>query len=115
MKESRRTFLKKISTLASVALAGGGLGSSVFAKEEDIKWDESWDVVVVGSGFAGSAALCEAIDMGVKTLMIEKMPVLGGNSAINGGAFAIVGSPHQKRKMLKTLMNFMLKILKKQD
>lgn len=113
MKESRRTFLKKISTLASVALAGGGLGSSVFAKEEDIKWDESWDVVVVGSGFAGSAALCEAIDMGVKTLMIEKMPVLGGNSAINGGAFAIVGSPHQKRKNVEDSYELYVKDIKK--
>lgn len=113
MKESRRTFLKKISTLASVALAGGGLGSGVFAKEENIKWDESWDVVVVGSGFAGSAALCEAIDMGVKTLMIEKMPVLGGNSAINGGAFAIVGSPHQKRKNVEDSYELYVKDIKK--
>ncbi|WP_258058211.1 FAD-binding protein [Campylobacter hyointestinalis] len=52
--------------------------------------------MVVGSGFAGTAAACQAIDEGAKTLLIDKMPVLGGNSAINGGAFAVVNSSFQK-------------------
>ncbi|WP_332444434.1 flavocytochrome c [Wolinella succinogenes] len=95
MKYSRRDFIKT----GTLLLGGGvlmGLQSPLLADE--IKWDEEWDVLVVGSGFAGSAAICQAIEMGAKTLMIDKMPVLGGNSAINGGAFAIVGSPHQKER-----------------
>ncbi|MDO5045397.1 FAD-binding protein, partial [Campylobacter sp.] len=90
---SRRDFLNGLMLLgASAAVAK----TDVFADEKSVKWDEEWDVLVVGSGFAGSAATCQAIEDGAKTLMIDKMPVLGGNSAINGGAFAIVNSSYQK-------------------
>ena len=74
------------------AFANAQIGAS------DVKWDEEWDVLVVGSGFAGSAATCQALDEGAKTLIIDKMPVLGGNSAINGGAIAVVNSSFQKAR-----------------
>lgn len=51
-------------------------------------WDETYDVVVVGGGFAGLAAAYESQTQGAKTLLIDKMPVLGGNSQINGGVYA---------------------------
>jgi len=51
-------------------------------------WDESFDVVVVGGGFAGLAAAHTASTNGATTLLIDKMPVLGGNSQINGGVWA---------------------------
>ena len=51
-------------------------------------WDETYDVVVVGGGFAGLSASYEAETQGAKTLLIDKMPVLGGNSQINGGVYA---------------------------
>lgn len=52
------------------------------------KWDMSYDVVVVGGGFAGLAATHSAADSGAKTLLIDKMPFVGGNSQINGGVYA---------------------------
>lgn len=51
-------------------------------------WDESYDVVVVGGGFSGLAAAHTASTNGVSALLIDKMPVLGGNSQINGGVWA---------------------------
>lgn len=51
-------------------------------------WDESHDVVVVGSGFAGLMASYAAKQAGADTLLIEKLSVTGGNSAINGGQYA---------------------------
>jgi succinate dehydrogenase/fumarate reductase flavoprotein subunit len=47
-------------------------------------WDEEADVVVVGYGFAGSAAAIAAHDEGAKVLLLEKAPERhkGGNSRV---------------------------------
>lgn len=104
----RREFLKKAG-LASAALVGGSMlagcasgasGSSEAAAEDlsasAVKWDRETDVLVVGSGFAGLAAAIEAIEAGSNVVLIDKMPVYGGNSALNGGDMAAVGTPLQK-------------------
>ncbi len=51
-------------------------------------FDETYDIVVVGSGFAGLAAAHTAAENGAKTLLVEKMPITGGNSKVNGGVYA---------------------------
>ncbi|MCL1828553.1 MAG: flavocytochrome c [Oscillospiraceae bacterium] len=48
-------------------------------------WDETVDVIIVGSGFAGLAAAAEAGAKGAKVAVLEKMPYFGGNSRIAGG------------------------------
>ena len=60
------------------------------------EWDEEVDVLVVGSGFAGLAAAIEAKEAGSSTLVLEKMPRIGGNSRINGGLMSVVGSDYQE-------------------
>lgn len=61
-------------------------------------WDESVDVVVVGSGFAGLAAAIEARGAGASVALLEKMKSLGGNSIISDGGIAAVGGPIQERE-----------------
>lgn len=51
-------------------------------------WDESYDVVVVGGGFAGLAAAYSAVEQGASVTLVEKLSTTGGNSAINGGQYA---------------------------
>ena len=60
------------------------------------KWDETRDVIIVGTGFAGLSAAIEARERGADVLVIEKMPVYGGNSIVNGGDFAAPGNRLQK-------------------
>lgn len=52
------------------------------------EWDMAYDVVVVGAGFAGLAATHSAQENGANTILVEKMPMIGGQSAINGGQYA---------------------------
>ena len=104
----RRDFLKTAG-LAGAALVGttmlagcaanpsGQAGASADGRAtSDITWDEETDVLVVGSGFSGLAAAIEAIEAGSSVILIDKMPVYGGNSALNGGDMAAVGTPLQK-------------------
>lgn len=45
------------------------------------------DVVVVGSGFAGSAAAMTAAKAGATVALFEKAPELGGSTALSAGMF----------------------------
>lgn len=56
-----------------------------FAKD----FDEEFDIIVVGYGFAGGAAAIEAADQGCSVLLAEKMPDPGGISITAGGGIRI--------------------------
>lgn len=52
-------------------------------------FDEEFDIIVVGYGFAGGAAAIEASDQGCSVLLAEKMPDPGGISITAGGGIRI--------------------------
>jgi len=56
-------------------------------------WDMAVDVLVVGAGGAGMVAALVAHDLGAQTLLIDKAPVLGGTTAMSGGALWIPQHP----------------------
>jgi len=94
-QEDRRKFLVGMgvagaaatATLASPALAAA-------SKCGGTRWDQEHELIIIGSGFAGLAAAIQAKKLGAKDVVIyEKMPVYGGNSAFNGGLFAVPASP----------------------
>ena len=61
-------------------------------------WDESYDVIVVGGGFAGlAAAYSAATNSEDKVLLVEKLSTTGGNSATNGGQYAAYTSKEAAR------------------
>lgn len=62
------------------------------------RWDEEYDVVIIGSGFAGLSAAIEAQQAGAKTIVLEKMRIPGGNSAISGGLLAVANSELQRKE-----------------
>ena len=90
---SRRGALKATAGIGALA-AVNALGLHLTGREAEAavrplpgKWDEEYDIVIVGSGFAGLAAAAEAGSRGNKILIVDKMPILGGNSIINGGGY----------------------------
>lgn len=57
---------------------------------------EKADFVVVGAGGAGIAAAIEASRKGLKTIVLEKMPIIGGSSLLSTGGMNVAGSKQQK-------------------
>jgi 3-oxosteroid 1-dehydrogenase len=55
-------------------------------------WDESCDVLVVGSGAGGLTAATVAANLQAKTVVIEKSDQFGGTSATSGGVLWIPAS-----------------------
>ncbi|MFT5032311.1 MAG: 3-oxo-5alpha-steroid 4-dehydrogenase [Bermanella sp.] len=83
--------------LAAAPLATAWAGSAAIPQSEVKNWFASVDVVVVGSGVAGTAAAIEASAAGVKVLVLESLPKLGGSSAMSGGVvYAGGGTALQK-------------------
>ena len=83
MQISRRNLLS-----GAVAASVGSVALS--AKAADLcslpqKWDQTWEVIVIGAGGAGLAAGITAKDLGAKTIVLEKMAFPGGNTMVSGG------------------------------
>jgi fumarate reductase flavoprotein subunit len=103
---SRRSILKGAVAMGAAAASGVALNMGIpgtaeaMIKKLPAKWDETWDVVIIGSGFAGLAAAAEAAGKGAKAVVLEKMPTYGGNSIINGGVYAAWDSEFHYRQKL---------------
>ncbi len=88
----RRTFL---TIGASLAAAAPAMAVPVPMPQ---KWDETYDVVIVGAGGAGLAAATQAVQSKLSAVVLEKEAVYGGSSAICGGQWAVGGSDLQKER-----------------
>lgn len=63
--------------------------------------EESADIIVIGSGFAGLMASLRASQAGASVIVVEKLGSCGGNSIISDGAMIATGSALQK-KMIRS-------------
>ncbi len=100
---SRRQALR-MGALGAAGLAMfGGVNAmaSETPKAKDVKFDETYDVIVIGTGFAGLAAAAKAAQRGLSVLIVEKMGRIGGNSVINGGGMAVPNNHLQKKHGIK--------------
>jgi len=59
-----------------------------------VRFDEAFDVVVLGSGAAGLTAATLAADGGASVLVLEKTSQLGGTSGLSGGVLWIPNNDH---------------------
>lgn len=114
-KLSRRNVLKAGLTM-SAAAALPVLASpekSEAGSSNNVKWDEEFDVIVVGTGLAGATAGIVAAEKGNKTALLDKMSQLGGTSMISGLNFACVGSELQKKEGIKDKPEWLAKDMAK--
>lgn len=88
---SRRSLLPAASVIGATA-AVSAAATTASAAETGMSGkagprDETYDIVIVGSGCAGLSAAIEAGDLGAKAVVIEKMPRPMGNTIYAGGNF----------------------------
>ncbi|WP_282196409.1 flavocytochrome c [Turicimonas muris] len=95
---TRRSLFK--TGLATALLSGAS--SATFAQlNAPKKWDETYDVVIVGAGGAGLAAAVEAAENKMTAVVLESQPIIGGSSTLNGGMIAVAGTKEQEKQGLK--------------
>jgi flavocytochrome c len=97
---SRRGFLKSAVAASGAIMAAAAANAGIPASAVK-SYEEEFDVVIIGSGFAGMACALKAGRAGLRVLMLEKMSVVGGNSAICGGNVACPCNPVQKAQGIK--------------
>jgi succinate dehydrogenase/fumarate reductase flavoprotein subunit len=88
---NRRTFIKgAVAGISAIGMAGLSPAEAKTASMQQVpKWDYTADVVVIGYGAAGGNAAIAAHDAGAKVLVLEKMPLAGGNSGVCHGGMVI--------------------------
>ena len=87
-----------VLSAAAEALAQTGVELAAVAETaaEEIETEVTCDVLVMGGGGAGIAAAMAANEAGKSIVLLEKLAVMGGNTALSGGVFtrgAIEGDP----------------------
>lgn len=93
----RRHFLRQLGVAAAGSAALGCSATQPVPRSEVRHWDETVDVLIVGSGAAGIAAAIEARRGGASALVLEKFQVPGGSSSLSGGVCYLGGgTPLQK-------------------
>lgn len=84
----------------AVELAGASSEVLKARPKPTVQWskevvEEEADVVIVGSGAAGISAALRADQMGLKTILLEKLSFVGGAISISGGNQVVMGSKLQ--------------------
>jgi len=72
-----------------------------FDSDKKAEFADSADVVVVGAGGAGYVAAISAADAGAKVILLDRMPITGGNSSLAAGGINAAETSVQKKQGIK--------------
>src|ERR1700759_4820024 len=61
-------------------------------------WDPGFDLIFVGSGVGGLASAITAKLAGLRPLLLEKTPLIGGSSVMSGGILWMPNNPLMARE-----------------
>lgn len=97
-------FLEAINSALAAANATPDMlkkveGNTKNGAKEDVT--ETHDIVIIGAGGAGLAAAIEAKAAGADVIVLEKMPLAGGNTLISGAEYAASNNWLQEKEGIK--------------
>lgn len=95
-------YRRQLISLALASAFASGISLPAFATQY-----LDTDLVIVGGGLAGLAAAQSAVDQGVKPIVLEKEPALGGGGNFPEGSLG-VGTRYQKEHGIKTTVDQVL-------
>lgn len=78
--------------------ATSSASKSGYTNPKELK--NSYDVVIIGAGGAGMTAAIEAKDAGLNPVILEKMPIAGGNTSKSSSGMNASGTKFQKEQGL---------------
>ena len=86
-----------LAAVADAVVQAGGSPDALMTAAEKVEIvrtqaEESSDVLVIGGGIAGLTSALSAAENGASVILIDKMPALGGTTALAGGYLIAVGS-----------------------
>lgn len=95
---------KKLLALVMVALVAVPVGLFTGCSKT-----ESADIIIIGSGGAGLSAAVEAYENGTKNIVVlEKMPIVGGNTNRATGGLNAAGTPQQEKAGIEDSVELMI-------
>ena len=80
---TRRNFVAGASMATVTAAVSAAAFASAAHAEEAPAWDYEADIVVIGAGGGGLMAACRAAEEGAKVIVLEKGPMVGGDTILS--------------------------------
>ena len=110
---SRRQFLKGMAAGATGLALSGIVSSAGFpkasadegaeSKEYDVVKTYDVDFAIIGSGMTGSSAAVQAAELGMSTILVEKLGYTGGSTNVAEGIFGLGSKIQEEAGQLEEL------------
>ena len=98
-RPTRRDVVRALTVGAGVGMLASAADATPVRADASVHWDDTADLVIVGSGAAGISAALEARQHGLDVLVLERFTIPGGSSSLSGGVCYLGGGTPLQRAL----------------